>query len=194
LTPTAFLDRDGTINVKPPDGEYVTRPEQLLLLPRTAQAIGRLNAAGWRAILVTNQRGVALGRMDDDDLRAIHRRLESELARSGARLDAVYACPHADGACDCRKPATGLFARACADDTGIDLAQSVVIGDSWRDMDAAAALGCLGVLIADPPVPRSEAPADHVAASLWDAVDWLLAGQSAATWSVARSRDASPPR
>jgi D-glycero-D-manno-heptose 1,7-bisphosphate phosphatase len=179
LTPTAFLDRDGTINVEPPPGDYVTRPEDLMLLPRAADAIARLNAAGWRTVVVTNQRGVALGRMDEDDLLAVHRRLADELARAGAHLDGVYACPHAEGACECRKPATGLFARARADNPGIEFADSVVIGDSWRDMEAASTLGCRCVRIDDPAALRGEV--DHVAASLWDAVGWLLGPQSLAT-------------
>jgi D-glycero-D-manno-heptose 1,7-bisphosphate phosphatase len=176
LTPTAFLDRDGTINVRPPDGEYVVRPEDLVLLPRAADAIARLNAAEWLAIVVTNQRGVSLGRMSDADLAAVHRRLESELAEAGARLDGIYACVHGDGECDCRKPATGMFAQARAEHPDIDLATAVVIGDSWRDMRAAAALGSRRLLIAGsaPGEPDVGVPVDQVVPSLWDAVDWAL--------------------
>jgi D-glycero-D-manno-heptose 1,7-bisphosphate phosphatase len=171
VTPTAFLDRDGTINVKPPEGEYVTRPEDLVLLPRAGEAIARLNAAGWRAIVVTNQRGVALRRMSEEDLSAVHTRLETELAAAGARLDGLYVCPHAEGVCDCRKPGTGLFTQARAEHPEVDFADSVVIGDSWRDMEAAAAIGARRVLVA----PASgRAPVDHAAASLWDAVQWVL--------------------
>jgi D-glycero-D-manno-heptose 1,7-bisphosphate phosphatase len=185
-TRTAFLDRDGTINAKPPEGAYVTRPDELVVLPRSAEAIGRLNAAGCRAIVVTNQRGVALGRMGEDDLIAVHRRLEAELAKAGAHLDGLYACPHDEGVCSCRKPQTDLFERARSDDPGIDFGDSAVIGDSWRDMEAAAALGCRRVLIAEPRGRRDHArrtrvPVDHVAASLWDAVDWVLRPQSFAT-------------
>jgi D-glycero-D-manno-heptose 1,7-bisphosphate phosphatase len=170
LTRTAFLDRDGTINVKAAEGGYVTRPEELELLPRAGEAIARLNAAGWRAVVVTNQRGIARGLMSEDDLAAVHRRLEADLAEAGAHLDGIYTCPHAEDSCDCRKPGTGLFERARADEPAIDFATAVVIGDSWRDMRAAAALGCRRVLVAGPP----GAAADHVAASLWDAVDWVL--------------------
>jgi D-glycero-D-manno-heptose 1,7-bisphosphate phosphatase len=179
LTPTAFLDRDGTINVKPPEGAYVARPEDLVLLPRAAEAIGRLNAAGWRAIVVTNQRGVSLGRISQEDLAVVHRRLEAELGTVGARLDGIYACPHEEGACDCRKPATGLFERARAEHPDIEFAQAVVIGDSWRDMEAAASLGSGRVLVdpngRDHPAAHTCGTVDHVAASLWDAVDWVLA-------------------
>jgi len=157
----------------------VTRPDELVLLPRAAEAIARLNAARCRAIVVTNQRGVALGRIGEDDLTAVHRRLEAELAKAGAHLDGIYACTHSERACHCRKPETGLFARARSDDPRIDYADSTVIGDSWRDMEAAAALGCRRVLIADPLRRRDQArvsrvPVEHVAASLWDAVEWML--------------------
>jgi D-glycero-D-manno-heptose 1,7-bisphosphate phosphatase len=190
LTPTAFLDRDGTINVKPPDGEYVTRPEDLVLLPRAADAIARLNAAEWLAIVVTNQRGVSLGRMSDADLASVHRRLESELAEAGARLDGIYACVHGDGECDCRKPATGLFAQARAEHPDIDLATAVVIGDSWRDMRAAATLGSRRLLIAKsvPGEPDVGVPVDQVVPSLWDAVDWALGADA-----VTEARTSPPP-
>src|SRR5687768_8244975 len=112
MAPTAFLDRDGTINAPPPEGEYVTRPEALELLPRAGEAIARLNAAGWRVVVVTNQRGVALGRMTLSDVRDVHARLREELADRGAHLDGVYVCPHAEGTCGCRKPAVGLFEQA----------------------------------------------------------------------------------
>ncbi|HEV2062608.1 MAG TPA: HAD-IIIA family hydrolase, partial [Solirubrobacteraceae bacterium] len=100
----AFLDRDGTINVKPPEGEYVEAPEELRLLPGAAAAIARLNAAGLPVIVVTNQRGVALGRMTEADVAAVHDRLREELSRAGAHVDAIYHCPHQEGACACRKP------------------------------------------------------------------------------------------
>jgi D-glycero-D-manno-heptose 1,7-bisphosphate phosphatase len=122
--------------------------------------------------------------MSQDDLAAVHRRLEAQLAGEGARLDGLYACPHAEDACDCRKPATGLFERARAEHPAIDFADSVVIGDSWRDMQAAAALGCRRVLVADSPGDPDDVgvPVDQVAASLWDAVAWCCApGQSFAT-------------
>jgi D-glycero-D-manno-heptose 1,7-bisphosphate phosphatase len=177
VAPTAFLDRDGTINAKATAHRYVTAPAELVLLPRAAEAVARLNRAGWRAIVVTNQRGVATGELTEADLDAIHGRLEAELARYGAHLDGIYSCPHAEGACDCRKPGTGLFERARADHPGIDFAESVVIGDSWRDMEAAVSLGSRRVLVGAETEPG--AVADHRAASLWEAVDWLLRRPSA---------------
>jgi histidinol-phosphate phosphatase family protein len=130
--------------------------------------IARLNAAGCQAIVVTNQRGVALGRMSREDLDTVHGRLEAELARVGARPDGIYARTHDEGACNCRKPAIGLFERARSDALGIEYPDGVVIGDSWRDMEAASVLGCgRRVLLADPAWPSGHAglAVDHVAAS-----------------------------
>jgi D-glycero-D-manno-heptose 1,7-bisphosphate phosphatase len=109
-----FLDRDGTLNRKAADGDYVKHPSELELLPRASAAVRRLNQQRVRVIVVTNQRGIALGRMSERDLEAIHIRLAAELARAGARVDAIYHCPHDGGACSCRKPAPGCFTRRVA--------------------------------------------------------------------------------
>lgn len=180
MTPsTAFLDRDGTINAKAAQGSYVTRPDDLRLLPRAAAAIHRLNQAGVRVIVVTNQRGVALGRMTAEDVANVNRALGVELAKEAARVDAMYVCPHDEHACDCRKPAIGMYLTAAQEDPAIDLDDAVMVGDSCSDMGAAAALGCPGILIRDAVRPGdvsdcTGARVDHVARSLWDAVDWLL--------------------
>ena len=95
---TAFLDRDGTINVKPPDDEYVTSLAEFHYLPGAEEAIRLLANGGWRVVVVTNQRGIALRRMTAEDVDRIHRVL-MELP-----VAAVYVCPHEKGTCDCRKP------------------------------------------------------------------------------------------
>lgn len=140
-TPAAFLDRDGTINVKAPEGDYITAPDQVRLLPGAAQAIRRLNDAGTLVVVVTNQRGVALGRMTADDLEAIHRRLEALLARAGARIDAFFACTHDIGQCTCRKPGVGLFEQALERFPAVDVGRSVMIGDAPSDVRAGEAFG-----------------------------------------------------
>jgi D-glycero-D-manno-heptose 1,7-bisphosphate phosphatase len=138
----AFLDRDGTINEKAPEGEYITKASQVRLLPGAAEAIRRLNEADVKAIVVTNQRGIALGRMTEADLEDVHAALASQLRRTaGARIDAFFYCPHDEGTCDCRKPQTGLFRQAINRFSWIDLGRSVVIGDSSRDVEAGRALG-----------------------------------------------------
>ncbi len=168
---TVFLDRDGVINAKPPEGNYVTRPEQLALLPGAGEALTHLGAAGLRLLVVTNQRGVALGRMSAADLDLVHERLRALLAAHGATLDGIYACPHEHGSCDCRKPATGLFEQARRDHPGIDLRRSAMVGDAEVDMEAARRLGIAGVLVGS----RDPGPGvAHAATSLAAAVPWLL--------------------
>lgn len=150
----AFLDRDGTINEKAPDGEYIARPDELRLLPGAAQAIRALNDAGVSVIVVTNQRGIALGKLSESDLEAVHAELGRKLEEAaGARVDAFFHCPHDIGECDCRKPATGMFRQARQRLPWIDFAQAVMIGDSDTDVEAGRSLGTwtvrLGVDAAD---------------------------------------------
>jgi D-glycero-D-manno-heptose 1,7-bisphosphate phosphatase len=173
---TVFLDRDGTINRKAPDHDYVRSPAQLVLLDGAAAAISRLRSRGARVVVVTNQRGVARGLMTLDDLSAVHRELADRLADAGTRVDAIYACPHETGSCDCRKPEPGLFLRAADDDPAIDLASSAMVGDSISDIEAGARLGMTTVLLGEAPPLADGAAArpDHLAPTLAEAVDWLL--------------------
>jgi D-glycero-D-manno-heptose 1,7-bisphosphate phosphatase len=146
---TVFLDRDGVINRTMPEGAYVERWDQFEFLPGAVEALSLLAAAGIRTVVVTNQRGVALGRMTLADVDEIHRRMQAYLASRGAQCEAVLVCPHAEGACECRKPGVGLFRQAQALMPEIDLARSVVIGDSAADLLAAAALGCPSFLVGE---------------------------------------------
>jgi D-glycero-D-manno-heptose 1,7-bisphosphate phosphatase len=141
-----FLDRDGTLIH---DRHYLGDPEGVELLPSAASAVARLNRAGIPVILVTNQSGIGRGIFTEADFEAVQRRIEQHLAEHGARLDAVYHCPHAPDhrpPCDCRKPAPGMFMRA-ARDHGLDLARSVFIGDRVRDIAPAGALGAPAFLV-----------------------------------------------
>ena len=138
----AFLDRDGTINAKAPEGEYVTSPDQVTLLPGAARAVRALNDAGVVTVVVTNQRGIALGRMSERDLHAVHERLAVLLdEEAGAHLDKILHCPHDEGVCDCRKPGIGLLRRAAVELPGLSLENSVMIGDSESDVEAGRAAG-----------------------------------------------------
>jgi D-glycero-D-manno-heptose 1,7-bisphosphate phosphatase len=138
----AFLDRDGTVNVKVPEGSYVERPEELELLPRAADAIRVLNDRGIRVIVVTNQRGIARGRLTEEALAAVHRRLLELLdAAAGATVDAILHCPHEGGTCDCRKPLPGLLLEAKRRWPSIALERSVMIGDALSDVQAGRAAG-----------------------------------------------------
>ena len=127
-----FLDRDGVINAAPPEGEYIRRWEEFQLLPEAVSWIRLFKAAGYLAIVLTNQRGIALGLYSHADLLALHERMRAELASQGAFLDDIFYCPHEEGACDCRKPRPGLVLEAQGK-WNIDLSASLLIGDSDRD-------------------------------------------------------------
>src|SRR6185312_13342306 len=179
---TVFLDRDGVINEKAPEGDYVRRAEDLKLLPGAAAAIARLNRAGLRVVVVTNQRGVALGLYSKEDVLQIQAALEKTLAPEGARLDGFYFCPHEEGACDCRKPQPGLFEQARTDFPEIDPASSVMIGDSLSDVEFGRGVGMRTIFIEGPAetqrygAERARKLADARAYSLAEAVEFLLKG------------------
>lgn len=145
LRPAAFLDRDGVLNV---DNGYTHRVEDLKLMPDVVKAVRLLNDAGYYVLVVSNQAGIARGYYSEDQARVFNQALRVELLKSGARIDAVYYCPHHPdgvehayaGVCSCRKPAPGLI-RAAQQDWPIDLAHSFLVGDSRSDLEAAAAVG-----------------------------------------------------
>ena len=174
-----FLDRDGVINRKPPEGEYITQPSQLELLPGAAQAIASLNRSGRKVIVATNQRGIALGLMTEHDLAEIHAHLRAELARHGATLDAIYHCPHDHGQCSCRKPATGLIEAAFRDFPAAKPENSILIGDSLSDIECGRNAGIPTILIEGDPIRRkpgfesARALASATASSLADALSLL---------------------
>lgn len=178
--PALFLDRDGVINADPV--EFVTRPEELQLLPSSAEAIARFNALGIPVIVCSNQSGVAKGLYTLETLQQISERLQEMLREYGAHIDAFYYCPHddADG-CDCRKPKPGLLLRA-AKEHAIALGRSVFVGDSWRDIIAGRAAGVKTVLVLSGHVKRemldspeiNNHPPDYVAPDLQGATEWIL--------------------
>ena len=151
-----FLDRDGVINRRPPLGQYITRCNDLVLLPGVAQAIARLNRSKRRVIIVTNQRGVALGLYSSQDVDHMHHKLQIQLAEQGAHIDAVYVCPHDAGQCSCRKPLTGLFDKAFSDFPSARASHSLMAGDSLRDIQAGIRAGMLTALILGDHEPSKE--------------------------------------
>jgi D-glycero-D-manno-heptose 1,7-bisphosphate phosphatase len=167
-----FLDRDGVINVKLPQGQYVTQPEQLQLCPGAAEAIARLNQQGMRVMVVTNQRGISLGIFTEMELEAVHRQLKTMLAAHGAHLDAIYYCPHGYDTCDCRKPQPGMFHQAFRDFPEVYATNSIMIGDSLVDIQAGNNLGMPTVFIKgradtqDPGADQAQLLADDEAPSL----------------------------
>jgi D-glycero-D-manno-heptose 1,7-bisphosphate phosphatase len=169
---TIFLDRDGTINSRPPKGQYVTSPDQLSLLPGAALAIAALNAAGLRVILVTNQRWLSGPSGSLATYNDIHARLERLLATEGASLDAAFHCPHAPFSCGCRKPLPGMLQRA-ARAYRLDLAEAVMIGDSETDVMAGRAAGTATILLHNG-TDAANSSADAVASDLLAAVRLIL--------------------
>jgi len=141
-----FLDRDGVINRRIPDG-YVTRLGEFEFLPDAIPGIRALSALGRPIIVVSNQAGVAKGLVAIRALELITTWFVDEIVAGGGRIDAVYYCPHAPSdKCECRKPKPGLLLRA-AEDFGIDLGQSVLIGDTVSDAEAAANAGVRALLL-----------------------------------------------
>ena len=185
--PAVFMDRDGCLTE---EVGYVNHPSRIRLLPRTAEAVRRLNQAGVPAVMVTNQTGIARGYFSEEVLHATNARMVGELRAAGARLDGVYVCMHhpSEGEppyradCDCRKPRPGLLHRAAAE-LDLDLPGSVMIGDKLSDVSAGHAVGAAGVLVLTGS-GRGEweyrrhlrdVKPDHVAEDLLDAVEWALA-------------------
>ena len=141
-----FVDRDGTLIDDP---GYLADPDGVRLIPGAAEGVAQLNAAGIPVVVVTNQSGIARGLYGWDQYRAVKARLDTLLARFGARIDATYVCPHhpsVTGPCTCRKPAPRLFTEA-AEALRIDLAHAVWIGDRITDVEPALGFGGTGMLV-----------------------------------------------
>lgn len=175
-----FLDRDGVLNRKAPEGDYVKSPKELDLLPGAAEAVARLNRSGLPVVVVTNQRGVARGLMSAEDLTAVHSTLERRLVSAGARLDRIMSCTHgSEESCGCRKPRPGLLLQAAAE-LRLDLERSWMVGDRGSDILAGREAGCHTILVGPLTSPGGEAAdlADDLADDLTGAVDIILAHRS----------------
>jgi D-sedoheptulose 7-phosphate isomerase len=139
-----FIDRDDTIAKDVP---YCPSPEQLVLFDGVGRSIRRLNEAGFLVVVVTNQSGVGRGFFTESKLSEIHDKMREDLAKDGARLDAVYFCPHLpEEGCECRKPNIGTVLQAL-EDFDIDLSTSYVVGDSEREMELAQRIGAKGIQV-----------------------------------------------
>jgi D-glycero-D-manno-heptose 1,7-bisphosphate phosphatase len=135
-----ILDRDGTINVDSDD--YVKSADEWTPLPGAIEAIARMNHAGWHVVVATNQSGLGRGLFDLGALNAMHAKMHKLLAAQGARVDAVFFCPHGpEDDCRCRKPLSGLFEQI-GERFGVDLRGVPAVGDSLRDLQAGVAVGC----------------------------------------------------
>jgi D-glycero-D-manno-heptose 1,7-bisphosphate phosphatase len=178
LPDAVFLDRDGTIME---DAHYIKSPDQVRLIPGAAAAVKRINDANVRAIVVTNQSGLARGIFTLDDYEAVRKHFESLLEAEGAHIDASYFCPHhpsMTGPCDCRKPGTKMFEDAIHD-FELDPANVAYVGDRWRDVSASKKLGGRGIMISshmttDEDRRKAEADRIETAPTLQAAVEMLF--------------------
>ena len=171
-----MIDRDGTINAKPPKARYVERWENFRFIQDTVAAMQQLSAAGFRFIVVSNQTGIARGMQDAAMVDDVNGRMVAELKELGVVVLGVYVCPHHwDDGCDCRKPQPGLFFRASREHL-VRMDRTMYIGDDPRDCRAAANAGCLSVLVGP---DRDEEPGGGARPAfsspiLGDAVPWIV--------------------
>ncbi len=180
MTKLIILDRDGTINADRDD--YVKSPEEWQPLPRALEAIARMNHAGYRVVIASNQSGLGRGLFDVATLNAMHDKMNHLLAQEGARVEAIFFCPHTnDDHCGCRKPLSGLFEQI-ARRTGLDLRGVPTVGDSLRDLQAGAHAGCephlvltgKGVAFKGQALSRAFPPNTRVHEDLYGFSQWLL--------------------
>ena len=172
--PAVFLDRDGTLME---DVGYPRDPADVRLLDGAAEALAQLGRAGFRLVVVSNQSGIGRGLITAEEARTVHERFVAELEHRGVHLDGARYCPHApDAGCECRKPAPGLLL-AAADELGLDLEASFMIGDKAADVEAGRRAGCRTILLAPDGSASdggSPAHADHVARTWPDALGFVL--------------------
>ncbi len=142
-----FLDRDGTLNVRPPRACYVEKPEDFVWLPGAIEAVKKLNDHGVITVLISNQPGIARGNLTVEDLDAIHEKMQEDLRQHGVKIDYIYYCPHNwDEGCDCRKPKPGMLYQA-QKELSLNLTKCILFGDDERDIEAADAARCPSKLI-----------------------------------------------
>lgn len=185
-----FLDRDGTINE---EVGYLDREEKLKILPAAFEAVRLVNQNGFKAVVVSNQSGIARGLFTEDFVRTINNRIAAAMVENGAVIDRFYYCPHhpSEGLdpyrkiCNCRKPEPGLLLQAAAD-LNLDLSGSYMIGDHLRDIETARRAGAKGILVMTGHGPDQLQSAeitsanrpDDIAPDILEAVRWILRDKS----------------
>jgi len=181
MNKAVFLDRDGVINRKAPEGDYVVRWDEFELLPGVAEAIRVLNRAAYQVIVVTNQRAVAKNRIALPELEDLHRKLVAKMAELGGVIDGIYFCPHdLESNCECRKPKPGMLLRAL-EEFQIDPKLSWMVGDSAVDIQAGRSSGCRTALITTSSSQTdAKFGADMLARDLCQAVQMILKADTAA--------------
>jgi histidinol-phosphate phosphatase family protein len=172
-----FIDRDGTINV---NIEYLDDPNNFKMYPGVAKGIKLLKKNGFKIIIITNQSGIARGYFSKETLEKIHKKMENELSKKGAKVDAIYYCPHhPEDNCNCRKPETGLFKKAFKD-FNIDSSKSYIIGDRMLDVEAGYKMGLKTVLVpedkekVEKEMRTSNIKPNFVCENFYSGVRWIL--------------------
>ena len=184
-----FLDRDGTINE---EVGYLDRLDKLKIIPSAYEAIRLINESGMKAVVISNQAGVARGFFTEHFVKITHEHLQTALRQEGAYIDNFYYCPHhpLEGikpyrrVCNCRKPAPGMLLQA-AHDLDIDLTRSYMVGDRFNDIEAGKEIGVRGILVKTgfgqellqddgPDKATPENKPDFIAADILEAVRWIL--------------------
>ena len=146
---TAFLDRDGTLNVRAPRAQYIEKPRDFVWLPGAIEAVKLLKNNGYNIILITNQPGIARGHLTEDTLVEIHDKMLFDLRREGGDIDKIYYCPHNwDDGCFCRKPRPGMLYQA-QKELSVNLRDCVLFGDDYRDIEAGESAGCTCSLVSE---------------------------------------------
>ena len=181
-----FIDRDGTINE---DMGYINHIDRFVLFPKSIEAIKLINNSGFKAVIVTNQSGVARGYFPESLINKIHNKLEEILKQNGAYIDAIYYCPHHPNGliekykieCDCRKPKPGMLFRA-SKDLDINLKQSFTIGDKISDINLAFRVGAKGILVKtgygkgelEYNQDKWNVQPHHIAEDFYEAAQWIV--------------------
>ncbi len=179
-----FLDRDGTINE---ELEFISSPDDIKLIPLSADAIRQANEIGLKVFVITNQSGVARGFIKEEELVRVHNKLVELLNQEGAHIDAIYFCPHHPELgeppykmeCECRKPNSGML-RQAEKEFNIDLKKSFVVGDRIIDIQAASAVGATGILVLTgygknqiDEILKNNIEIDYIAENLYDAMQFI---------------------
>jgi len=186
LSRAVFLDRDGTIS---PEKDYIKTTAEFELYDFTVDAVRRLNSAGFKVLVVTNQSGVARGYLTLETLERIHYKMAQLFVKSDAVIDGIYYCPHHPTAgsgsftrvCSCRKPAVGMLMRA-AGDFDLDISRSYIVGDKLTDIIMAKDLSATSILVrtgygaaeAEKINPEKTEIPHFIADDLKEAVDWIM--------------------
>jgi D-glycero-D-manno-heptose 1,7-bisphosphate phosphatase len=182
-----FLDRDGVINRKAPDGEYIVAVNEFDILPRAVDAVARFSQGGFLVFVVTNQRGIARGLVSREEVDRIHQLLENTVERVGGHITKIYVCEHDHHhRCDCRKPEPGMLLRASRE-FNVDLDASWMVGDSHSDLQAGRRAGCRIAQVGN----NGSQQAEIVGATLWEVAQQIVSGSAIETQSGSPARDAT---